>query len=348
MDNFSSRQQRRSLILVQGEQGVGKTMLVDRLLKNMPTDNLSVLRAQCYQAESGYDYKAWSQIFIQVKKLLANEKIAIPPLWYKVLSYVFPALEIGDALTGPESFMVAYEFNQTMIEDIMCGVLGKLAKQQRLTLVIDDIHWMDQRSLAVLHQVLRLHAAGVFCLAICHSEYLTQIEKALWDFERDGMAETVMIERFDFATVVNILGTKLPADKNNVDLQHKLYEHTGGNALFLMECLHLLEAGQELGSGTLRLQSVLKERIGDLSVNARKILEIAAVFFKYCTYQELLAIAKLDEFALVEAIEELERKKLLTKTDSMMHLGLVYVFYNLQIQNFVYQQMSPTPAETDS
>ncbi|HWR40513.1 MAG TPA: AAA family ATPase [Patescibacteria group bacterium] len=340
VDQFCLNRPARQMLLIQGEQGVGKTSIVGKLFKTIPGGNCSVLQTQCYQAESGYDYKAWSQIFIQVKDLLLQDRISLPPLWYKVISYLFPALEIDDALTEQDPVLVAYEFNQTMIEEIMCAVLGKLSKQRRLLIVIDDIHWMDNRSLAVLHQVLRLHGTGIFCMAICHSEYLSQIEKALWDFERDDMIEKLLIERFNFDTLVEILETKLPAARTDVVLQHKLFDYTGGNALFLMECLHLLAAGQELGSGSLRLQNVLKERLGNLSDNARKILEAASVFFKYSTYHELLAITRMDEFDLVEAIEELERKNLLTKTDRIVHPSLVYVFYNLQIQSFVYYQMS--------
>lgn len=338
--HFCLKRHKHPLLLVQGEQGVGKTTTVERLFTNIPPENCSILRTQCYQAEAGYDYKSWSNIFIQAKNLLVRDKIAIPPLWYKVLSYIFPALEWNDALTGQESFMVAYEFNPAMVEEIMCGVLGKLAKQRRLIIVIDDIHWMDSQSLAVLHQILRLHGSDIFCIALCHSEYFSHIEKSLWDFERDDMIEVAMLERFDFATVDKILAAKLPAGKINDELKHKLYEHTGGNALFLIECLHLLAAGRELGSGSLRLQSVLKERLGNLSANARKTLEVASVFFKYASYDELLAISKLDEFALVEAVEELECKRLITKTDHIVQKGLVYTFYNLQIRSFVYQQMS--------
>jgi len=340
VDHFCFNRHKRQMILLQGEQGVGKTAIVERLFENGSAENFSVLRTKCYQAEWAYAYKAWSSIFIQVMNLLIQDKITIPPLWHRVMSYFFPALETSEASAGQESFMVAYEFNPTMVEEIMCGVLGRLTKHRRVIIVLDDIHWMDSQSLAVLHQVLRLHGARIFCVAICHSEYISQIEKLLWDFERDDMIENFMVERFSFEDVVKLLEAKLPANKTSVELQHKLYEYTGGNALFLMECLHLLEAGQELGSGSLRLQSVLKERIGNLSDNARKILEVASIFFKYSSYNELLAVSKMDELALVEAIEELERKKLIAKTDSSLHQGLIYTFYNLQIQSFVYQQMS--------
>lgn len=342
VDRFCLKRHYRQMILVQGEQGVGKTAIVERLFEGVPAENCSLLRTQCYQAESGYAYKAWSNVFIQVMNLLNQDKITIPALWHRVMSYIFPALETSEVPAEQEAVMVAYEFNPTMVEEIMCGVLGRLAKQHRIIIVIDDIHWMDRQSMTVLQQILRLHGARIFCIAICHSEYIGQIEKLLWDFERDDMIEKFMVERFSFEDVVKLLEDKLPVDKINAELQHKLYEYTGGNALFLMECLHLLEAGQELGSGSLRLQSVLKERLGNLSDNARKILEVASVFFKYSSYSELLAISRMDEYALIEAIEELERKKLIARTDNSVKHGLIYTFYNLQIQSFVYQQMSTT------
>ncbi|HML33957.1 AAA family ATPase [Sporomusa sphaeroides] len=340
IENFCLNRRYKQMVLLQGEEGVGKTTIIKHLFENTPRENFCVLWTQCYQAESGYSYKSWSSIFLQIMNLLRKNKIVIPPLWHKVISYIFPATETGDTIDNRESFMMAYEFNPTMVEEIMCGVLGKLAKHQRIIIVIDDIHWMDSQGFSVLHQVLRIHGGEFLCIATCHTEHVSRIEKNLWNFERDEFIEKMIIERFNLEEVAELMAVSLPADTANSELQHKLYDYTGGNALFLMECMNLLEAGQELSGGSLRMQGVLKERIGNLSINARKVLEVASIFFKDSGYTELLNISKMDEFELVEAIEELTKKKLIVKTGNSGQQGRRFKFYNLQIQSFVYKQLS--------
>lgn len=340
IDRFCLKRHPKQLLFLQGEQGVGKTTLIKHLFAKVPAGAFSILQTQCYQAESSYAYTSWGRIFSQVMDMVRQDKIIIPALWHKVISYIFPAAEAVDDAGQKESFMLPYEFNPTMIEPIMCGIMGKLAKRRPMIIVFDDIHWLDNQGFSVLRQVLRMYGGDILCIATCHTEYVSSIEKSLWDFERDEIIEKMIVERFDFEGVTQIIAARLPAHKINLELQRKLYEYTGGNALFLMECLHLLEAGQELGSGSLRMQGVLKERIGNLSSNARKILEVASIFFKHSSYNELLSVSRVDEFELVEAIEELENHKLILKTTDPGQQGHTYTFYNLQIQNFVYQQLS--------
>ena len=329
----------RPMLMVEGEQGVGKTTLLKRLMEQVPIAKASVLTAQCYQSESGYAHKSWSIIMAQTMKLLKQHKIAIPLLWQRVLAYIFPALAAYGEHDEQDVFMVPCDLNTNMVEEIICGVLGLLAKQRRLILFIDDVQWMGLQDLSVLHRVLQ-SGNSILCVAACHAEYKDRIEKSLWDFRRSDMIEKIHLDCFSRdETRIFAEGRLLPQGKITAELHNKLYEYTGGNALFLTECGHLLKAGQELSEGTFHLQNILKERIGSLSDDAQKILEASSVFFKYATYHDLQVILSFDEFKLVEAIEELEQKKLLVQTDDAAR-GLIYKFYNLHVRDFVYGKMS--------
>ncbi len=338
LDQFYQQQHSKQLILLQGDQGVGKSAMIEQLLLSFPTETSQVFRTQCYQAEFEYIYKAWNNIFLQVMNVLMQADIHLPPLWQQVIAYVFPTAKISEQLLYKEPAVDVYKFSTTMVEEIMCDILGKAAHLKKSILVIEDIHWLDKQGWLLLWQLLRVHGTNIICIATCHTEYLPQIDKMLEDFERSNMLECLTLGRFSAADVKKLSALHLSGiDKA---MQDRLYDYTGGNALFLIECLNLLAAGKDISHGSIKLNSVLKERLANVSENSRKILEIASVFFYSVTYEVLLAVSTINEFELVEALEELQQKQLLLEDLDLNKDGYVYKFYNLQIRHYVYSQMS--------
>ena len=338
LDEFYQKGHSRQLILLQGDQGVGKTAIIEQLFSTIPIENSNVFRTQCYQAEFEYIYKSWNTIFLQVMTILMQADIDLPPLWQQVIAYAFPTTKISEKLLHKEMTMDAYKFNTTMVEEIMCEVLGKAANYKKTILLIEDIHWMDKQGWLLLWQLLRMHGTNVICIATCHTEYFQQIDKTIEDFERSSMVEHLKIGRFSAEDVIKLSALRLPSISE--EMQFRLYDYTGGNALFLIECLNLIATGKDISHGSIRLNSVLKERTGNVSDNGRKIIEIASVFFNNANYEVLLAVSEINEFELVEALEELQQKQLLTEEVDLDKGGCVYKFYNLQIRNYVYSQMS--------
>jgi DNA-binding SARP family transcriptional activator/predicted ATPase len=338
LKEFYYKDHSKQMILLQGDQGVGKSAIIEELFPTIPAENSNVFRTQCYQAEFEYMYKAWNNIFLQVMTILSKVHIHLPPLWQQVIAYVFPTAKISEKLLHEEIMVDAYKFSPTMVEEIMCEVLGKVANLKKIILIIEDIHWMDKQGWLLLWQVLRVHGKNIICIATCHTEYIQQINKIMEDFERCSMLEYLTIDRFSAQDVMKLAALRLPGI--NKEMQSRLYDYTGGNALFLTECLNLIAVGKDISHGSIRLNSVLKERTGNVSDNARKILEIASVFFYNVNYEVLLAISTINEFELVEALEELQQKQLLMEEFDSDRDGSIYKFYNLQIRNYVYNQMS--------
>jgi DNA-binding SARP family transcriptional activator/nucleoside-triphosphatase THEP1 len=338
LEEFYHQEHSKQMILLQGDHGVGKSAIIEELFPTISTENSNVIRTQCYQAEFEYTYKAWNNIFSQIMNILMQGQIHLPTLWQQVIAYVFPTTKINETLLEKEIMVDAYKFSTTMMEEIMCEVLGKAANLKKTILLIEDIHWMDKQGWLLLWHVLRVHGKNMICIATCHTEYLQQIDKTMEDFERSSMLEYLRVGRFSAQDVMKLSALRLP--NISKEMQSRLYDYTGGNALFLIECMNLIAAGKDISHGSIKLNSVLKERTGNVSENARKILEIASVFFNNADYEVLLAISTINEFELVEALEELQQKQLLMEDLDSDGEGAAYKFYNLQIRHYVYNQMS--------
>ncbi|EGO64502.1 AAA family ATPase [Acetonema longum] len=339
LDKFHRGSQGAGMLFLQGDQGVGKTTIVEALIPAIPPEKNNVFRTQCYQAEAEYDYKAWNSIFLQAMAFLNTAQVHLPPLWQQAVAYAFPTVKIKEQLQQ-DAVMDAYTFNTAMREEILCAVLGQAAGLKKTVLVIEDIHWLDQRGWSLLWQILHIHGENICCVATAHREYWQQIATVMEKFERDTMLEYLTVERFSEQEVMQLAALRLPGI--SYKMQSRLYDYTGGNALFLNECLNLMAAGSDITQGSIRLNCVLKERTGNVSPNARKILEICSVFFNNVRYETLLAAAAMNEFELVEALEELAQKQLLLQDlqADKNDRDLAYRFYNLQTRSYVYSQMS--------
>ena len=342
VSDFCAERSSCACAILNGEQGVGKTMIIQRMQEMMTADNVTVLRTQCYQAEQDYPYKAWNLIFCQVMELLTQRGEILPAIWYQVISYVFPAVLSNPALFDRNQVVSGYTIHSGMIEEVMCGILAKVAAQKKILLLVDDIQWLDEQGRLVLRQLLRTARRDILCIATCRSEYQEQVELLTGYFGQNDLVEYFTVENFSRDEVLRFSELMLPADKITAGLQRKLYEYTEGNALFLVESCKLIKMGQNVNCLSPRLRSVLQERLTVLSDNARKVLDVISAFFNNVGYSELLAVCGMNEFEIVEAIEELQHKRLIQEMNDA-RLGLrapVYKYSHIRIRSYVYEQLS--------
>lgn len=329
----------KPLMVVYGEQGVGKSALVHALISRLPQAKERILRTECYQAELQYPYKAWGAVFARAAAYFQQQGAALPLLWRQVLSQLFPSALPEDILLAAPAFE-GHSLQPTVVEEVLCALLGRLAERERLLLCIDDIQWMDQQGLILLQHILRQYPGRVICLATCRLEEKERLERALGAWQAKEALEWRVLPRFTQAEVASFAAMSLPAETLQPQLPRKLYEYSEGNALFLVECFKLLQMGQDIGRLSPRLHNVLKERISHVSDNGRKVLEAASAFVRDTRYEQLRAIVGLNEFELVEAIEELQEKKLLQESTPSAGQTLGYQFCHGRIRDFVYTQMS--------
>lgn len=338
LSKWLSDQRHKPFMVLYGEQGVGKSALLQTVLDNVAKETSLVLGTQCYQTEINYPYKCWSTVFAQIVQLFIRQNISLPVLWRQVLSQLFPSAMPEELLLSVPAFE-GHVLQPTVVEEVLCAILGRLAETGALILSIDDIHWMDKGGLVLLQHMLRQYPQ-VLCLATCRLEERQRLEKAMGEWQARQSIDWQLLPRFTAEEVASFAAQALPERLLQPELPETLYTYSEGNALFLVECFKLIQQGQDLGCLSPRLHHVLRERLSHVSDNGRKVLEVASVFSRDSQYEQLQAIVGLHEFELVEAIEELQEKQLLQESRLPGSQGLVYQFSHGRIREFVYSQMS--------
>ncbi len=189
--------------------------------------------------------------------------------------------------------------------------LNRRAANQPAVLVVDDVHYLDEFSAALVHHVAVAHIATVL-LTLRSGESAPDAIVAL---HRDGLVDRLNLSAISRADFDQLIQGALEGPAESLTLD-QMWSVTQGNVLFAQELINdALGAGtlvQEYGvwhwNGGLGVATHLREsvagRIGTLSAEQRTFLEMLAV-------GEPLGLSSVTRLAPTLDVPDLERRGLI-------------------------------------
>ena len=140
---------------------------------------------------------------------------------------------------------------RTRLFEAVCRLLDRLTRQQPVLLVVDDIHWADPASLAMLHYVVRGLVGRRFLLVITSrsGESSDELEVLLSTLRRAALLVELDLGRLN-SSEVTAMARALLADEPPSTLTGLLIERTRGLPLFVRALvMMLLDSGRLFRSG---------------------------------------------------------------------------------------------------
>ncbi|NUT38532.1 MAG: ATPase, partial [Thermoactinospora sp.] len=188
------------------------------------------------------------------------------------------------------------------------GYLAGVARSAPVLLTLEDLHWADDQTLALLRALPSLLATSrVFLVVTCRDSELD-------DRQADVLAALARLSPVRVA--LSGLDPKAAAELvratcvREIDSQaiESIVERTGGNPFFVRETVRLLDAeradaAEVLSAVPSGVRDVLRRRISRLPQGAQQILLQAAVIGRDVDVDVLVDVAGGDEDAVVEAVE---------------------------------------------
>lgn len=286
------------LVLVQGEPGIGKTRLVNEVLRRM--DCLStVTRVACYDHLQAVPFAPWIDILtallhlpagrsIQERTRKAEEQLAeLVPDQLDFASLLNPLLGLSLGATDVVASLDTQARRQRLF-DLITSVVMAVEPSRPSVVVVEDVHWADASSLSLLtYLAARLDQASLLVLLSA----------------REGVGDLTSLDPWAITVTLNELGAvesrRLVEDALGTtglpdELMEAIQAKTKGNALFLEEVILSLQqpgvldrilAASSLGvAGEMetlalpdRVQGLLMARIDRLAPSSRAVLKTASV-----------------------------------------------------------------------
>lgn len=309
---------------VVAEPGVGKSRLYHEFVQRCRGDGVEVFEAQGQAHGKAIPFmpilqmlRSFFGIADRDPEQLAREKIAgrallLDSAFAADLPLLFDFLGVPDP-DRPVPQM-SPEARQRALGEVLCRLTGNPARRKTLVLVIEDLHWVDEGSQAMLNGLIEGFAGTPTLVLVNYrpeysppwSQGAGWTELALEPLTRDHTRE--------------LLRDLAGQDPSLDGLDEPIHERTAGNPFFIEEVIReLAECGYLVGErGAYRLarpiedagvpasvQAVLAARIDRLEPEAKQLLQVASVVGKEISAEALGLAAGLEEEAIEPTLRRL-------------------------------------------
>jgi len=276
-----TRRGRPVVVILSGEAGIGKTALVQRFADACRGTGTVVLAGRCYEHES-VPFKAVDGIVDALSRYLtrlpAVEAAAVLPREAALLARAFPVLARVPAIADAPHRLDACDPQapRAAVVGALRELLARLADRRPILLVVDDVHWADADSCAVLADLVRPPDAPALLLVVTGRGCARTTERTHLAAARSALGTGVRelrLSRLAAADARALAALWIAPDRGDLDPAAIAHE-ARGHPLFIDELVRYGHAG---APPPLRLDDALWHRIAQLEPATRAILQRAAL-----------------------------------------------------------------------
>lgn len=325
-----ARRGQGSIVLLAGGPGVGKSRLAMEAADRAAAHGFRVLLGHCYEREEPFPFLPFAEIlesglaqatsledFRRAMGDAAAELAQIAPR----LRRVFPEL--------PEPPELPPQQRRRHLFQSFSDALGRAATARPQLCLLEDLHWADESTLALLvhlaQSLARMPVVVVGTFRPVLGDENPTLARTLEELLRVGVRPLRLggLSRDETSRMLQGLGARPPSNR----LANLVFDATDGNPFFVQEVYHhLIEDGRVFdATGEFRaditideidvpenLRLVIGRRLDRLGDGERKILAAAAVIGRSFSFQLVrLLLAQVDVDELCDAVEKGQQMGLL-------------------------------------
>jgi class 3 adenylate cyclase/tetratricopeptide (TPR) repeat protein len=325
----------RQVVLLSGEPGIGKTRLSSYGAHRAHAEGFAVCWGACSE-ELAVPYEPWIEVCSQLVehapedvlyRLVERHKGELGRLARNLERRVadLPAPQTSD----PET-------ERYLLFSAVAGLLEEVAQSVPVCLVLDDLHWADGQSVALLKHVVRTVEQGALQVIATYRDSdlgkdhpLTAVLADLRSVEGVQRLALHGLDADEVAQIMTVVaGYEL--DEDILQLAKEIAAETDGNPFFVGEILRgLWESGGltfdeasgrwsvDRSAGVALPESVrevIERRVERLGEEALEVLRLAAVIGRSFDLELLESILDLDESLLLDHLEAAVAASLLAES----------------------------------
>jgi predicted ATPase/class 3 adenylate cyclase len=350
----------QQVVLISGEPGIGKSRLASLSAHGAHGEGFAVLWGACSE-ELAVPYEPWIAVCSQVvehapaeflERHVAQHGGALARL----------ARDLPRRLpSAPDPESSDPETERFLLFSAVSGALVELAASTPVCLVLDDLHWADAQSVALLKHVTSSAASSSLQVIVAFRDSDLgkdhPLSSVLADLRRVEGVERVALEGFGATEVSEVMAAAAghELDAQGLMLAEEIASETDGNPFFVGEVLRsLVESGRLLYDSTTErwsidrsaprglpesVRDVITRRVERLGQESHEVLTFAAVIGRSF---ELGLLGRLVETSEIELLDRLETAVTASLLDeSTEHVGR-FRFVHALINQTLYEGLGAT------
>jgi DNA-binding SARP family transcriptional activator len=330
-------------LLVSGEAGVGKTRLVQELTHVAEKSGAVVLTGQCDAMES-LPFAPIAQVIRTAFDRPDLDPAEMPAYILSDLLAFAPQLRPRYAQI-PHNSPLDPLFERHRQFDSFTFWFEILAQSQPILLLIEDIHWADSETVALLRHLAVQIKDSQLMLVLTYREKEVELmedhgsQELLLELNRLRTTSILKLSRLDREATRQLLATMLATVEISDEFLDRIYEQTEGNPFYVEEvCKALIATGKLYHSGGSwrridiqdiqipeTIRAAIQSRLRKVSVKIQEMLQAAAILgreFEFATLQKLTAW---EEEALIRALEDAQNFQILEEVQRSGAIRFAFV-----------------------
>ena len=359
-------------VFILGEAGSGKSRVAHEFLNRISKQGTIIMTGWC-QSDAQVPYFPFMEAFNSYYAQYTEEDTLTTPTptgeQSELRASTSLPLKIGveavpwlvaqkslDITTRPETLSPQVWKDQAFAA--VAKTLREIADQAPLVLFLEDIHWADSASLALLHYISRAthDSERVLVLATFRSEELTSdveghphpLAETLRLMRREDLFAEIKLQSLE-PSFVSKMAENMMGGALQTGLAEKLAAESKGNPLFVVESLRmllerkslLLENSQwrlavdELGIPS-KIKDIILRRLSCLNYAQRRVLDAASVIGEEFDFELLSTVLGQDTLEVLEILNVVAHSTSLIRAQENK-----YRFDHARSRETLYEELSP-------
>lgn len=310
-----------SVLLVEGEPGLGKTMLLEKANEIAKARGMLAVWGRCVYGSGSPAMRPWVQI---VASLLAH----VPESDRRILSPAVSGLVLDGDPGGDLAAVLPDVGAQFRLFEGVSRVLNHVARAEPLVLILDDLQWADSASLSMLTHLSSQLPPGIAIVAAFRDRAPVpgwDLIRALAQLSRQPRHRRIRLSPLSLEETTSLVRREA-SEAADEHASTRIYERTAGNPFLVRELARLLGDGRSsfttdaldraVPSSVL---DIVRDRTHAMPSEARHLLEVAALIGRVVDVSLLSRAAGIDVELTLALLDRLAAEGLVRSAASDPH-----------------------------
>ncbi|MPZ91537.1 MAG: AAA family ATPase [Actinobacteria bacterium] len=333
-----------------GEPGIGKSRLAREVVVLARDEGATVLVGHCAE-EPLLPYQPFVEALRENPEVIEMVDLPTPTGRDRLLRL------IPDSMDGSESLDPSdedHELSRYQLFDAVTSMFTAASQRTPLLVVLEDLHWVDKATFALLNHVARVPDIPLLILGTYRQSDVSDrhpVARLLSDLHASRRLEHIALESLDAKSIARMTSLIVSGEPRSKFVE-ALTDMTDGNPFYIEELLrHLIDTGALDPSGDLwpdsesleeagiphSVRVIIRRRLLRLSDSASDVLAQGSVLGRQFDFHMLGGLAGMEE-ELIPVVEEAVSAGLLIEKKTTWAAN--YAFSHALVRRTLYDGLS--------